>query len=454
MCTAISFPDGAEKIPAFNTLRCEQNLKEPETNAVSTRYTQHVITESEGYTQSVKADADLQASGWGAKMKASFSTSSTQSGSSSSVLLKTNAWVEYDRATKVQGDSGKCQPFLESVERELKDKAKIPGGLQEWHDKHGTHFISGYYAFASATAKVQITEYDSKKREEIHAALSAAYTGYGTTVGGSASFSALVGTEAAGRRVTNYIATNGVTSGPPNDSIEALGDYIFHLSNFTDPKANRHKVILSPYSDCKSYQEALMLVPDGGDFPQVPTVTDDIFTLWVEVHFLQDGLTKLQEYCSGLRATSVPLNSFDCNAKIARPDGWIDSLSPAQQDEITAVAVTAPFYLTGENIEHDILNDLYDPVLEIYDALPDLPENARTVFIDLGKKVRIANQKVRAFQDSFGIQPPPPPPPPACTPAGFDPYLTDTHVDCCPGTTETLGPRDWDQTGVWHYKCV
>ena len=93
-----------------------------------------------------------------------------------------------------------------------------------------------------------------------------------------------------------------------------------------------------------------MLVPDGGDFPQVPTVTDDIFTLWVEVHFLQDGLTKLQEYCSGLRATSVPLNSFDCNAKIARPDGWIDSLSPAQQDEITAVAVTAPFYLTGENI--------------------------------------------------------------------------------------------------------
>ena len=65
----------------------------------STRYTQHVITESEGYTQSVKADADLQASGWGAKMKASFSTSSTQSGSSSSVLLKTNAWVEYDRAT-------------------------------------------------------------------------------------------------------------------------------------------------------------------------------------------------------------------------------------------------------------------------------------------------------------------------------------------------------------------
>ena len=116
--------------------------------------------------------------------------------------------------------------------------------------------------------------------------------------------------------------------------------------------------------------------------------------------------------------------------------------------------MTAPFYLTGENIEHDILNDLYDPVLEIYDALPDLPENARTVFIDLGKKVRIANQKVRAFQDSFGIQPPPPPPPPACTPAGFDPYLTDTHVDCCPGTTETLGPRDWDQTGVWHYKCV
>ena len=116
---------------------------------MSTRYTQHVITESEGYTQSVKADADLQASGWGAKMKASFSTSSTQSGSSSSVLLKTNAWVEYDRATKVQGDSGKCQPFLESVERELKDKAKIPGGLQEWHDKHGTHFISGYYAFAS-----------------------------------------------------------------------------------------------------------------------------------------------------------------------------------------------------------------------------------------------------------------------------------------------------------------
>ena len=111
---------------------------------MSTRYTQHVITESEGYTQSVKADADLQASGWGAKMKASFSTSSTQSGSSSSVLLKTNEWVVYDRATKVQGDSGKCQPFLESVERELKDKAKIPGGLQEWHDKHGTHFISGY----------------------------------------------------------------------------------------------------------------------------------------------------------------------------------------------------------------------------------------------------------------------------------------------------------------------
>ena len=59
--------------------------------------------------------------------------------------------------------------------------------------------------------------------------------------------------------------------------------------------------------------------------------------------------------------------------------------------------MTAPFYLTGENIEHDILNDLYDPVLEIYDALPDLPENARTVFIDLGKKVRIANQKVGAF---------------------------------------------------------
>ena len=114
----------------------------------------------------------------------------------------------------------------------------------------------------------------AKKREEIGAALSAAYTGYGTTVGGSASFSALVGTEAAGRRVTNYIATNGVTSDPPNDSIEALGDYIFHLSNFTDPKANRHKVILSPYSDCESYQEALMLVPDGGDFPQVPTVTD------------------------------------------------------------------------------------------------------------------------------------------------------------------------------------
>ena len=103
------------------------------------------------------------------------------------------------------------------MERELKDKAKIPGGLQEWHDKHGTHFISGYYAFASATATVQITEYDSKKREEIHAALSAAYTGYGTTVGGSASFSALVGTEAAGRHVTTYIAPNGVTSDPPND---------------------------------------------------------------------------------------------------------------------------------------------------------------------------------------------------------------------------------------------
>ena len=80
----------------------------------------------------------------------------------------------------------------------------------------------------------------------------------------------------------SIIATNGVTSDPPNDSIEALGDYIFHLSNFTDPKANRHKVILSiAFTDCKSYQEALMLVPDGGDFPQVPTV--DIFTLWVDM---------------------------------------------------------------------------------------------------------------------------------------------------------------------------
>ena len=156
---------------------------------------------------------------------------------------------------------------------------------------------TGYYAFASATATVQITEYDSKKREEIGAALSAAYTGYGTTVGGSAGFSALVGTDAAGRDVTRYIATNGATSDPPNDSIEALGDYIFHLSNFTDPKANRHKVILSPYSDCKSYQEALMLVPDGGDFPQVPTVPADIFTLWVEVHFLQDGLTERATPC-------------------------------------------------------------------------------------------------------------------------------------------------------------
>ena len=68
---------------------------------------------------------------------------------------------------------------------------------------------------------------------------------------------------------------------------------------------------------------------------------------------------------------------------------------------------------------YSILNDLYDPVLEIYDALPDLPENARTVFIDLGKKVRIANQKVRAFQDSFGIQPPPPPPPPAVHSCGL-----------------------------------
>ena len=182
-------PPGQEKIPAFNALRCEQNLKEPETPCqLSTHKVQNI------------------------------------------------KWLEYDRAT-------------------------------------------GYYAFASATATVQITEYDSKKREEIGAALSAAYTGYGTTVGGSAGFSALVGTEVAGKHVTKYIATNGVTSDPPNDSIEALGDYIFHLSNFTDPKANRHKVILSPYSDCKSYQEALMLVPDGGDFPQVPTVTDDIFTL-------------------------------------------------------------------------------------------------------------------------------------------------------------------------------
>ena len=70
-----------------------------------------------------------------------------------------------------------------------------------------------------------------------------------------------------------------------------------------------------------------MLVPDGGDFPQVPTVTDDIFTLWVEVHFLQDGLTKLQEYCSGLRASdSVPLIPSTLQRKNCET-GWLDRLA-------------------------------------------------------------------------------------------------------------------------------
>ena len=78
-----------------------------------------------------------------------------------------------------------------------------------------------------------------------------------------------------------------------------------------------------------------MLVPDGGDFPQVPTVTDDIFTLWVEVHFLQDGLTKLQEYCSGLRATSDRATEFLRLQRKNCETGWLDRLAlsrPARRD--------------------------------------------------------------------------------------------------------------------------
>jgi len=40
-----------------------------------------------------------------------------------------------------------------------------------------------------------------------------------------------------------------------------------------------------------------------------------------------------------------------------------------------------------------------------------------------------------------------------CTTEGSDPYATNTHVDCCPGLTETKGTRQWDPSGGEHYRC-
>jgi hypothetical protein len=268
------YPSGQQAKPAFNIQEAEHMLKSPTTRSVNQQFYTSVIKSSVDYAQSVSASASIQAAGWGASLKSKLVASKSSVSQATSLCFSTYTRVISALPTQMEG----CPALTEPAKNTLQES-----GPDVFKQEYGSHFVYGFYSSADARAEVTISTTSSSEKNSLAESLSLSYQDWGVTAGGSANFSANVAKYAGHSEIQTSVSTTGVTDAPRDASIQALGDYIFHLQNHTTNDSDRAVLVLYPHSFCTEYNRIVQHPPI------LPAAygNDELLTAWAQLQYDQ-----------------------------------------------------------------------------------------------------------------------------------------------------------------------
>jgi len=202
-------------------------------------------TDTSSVAQALKAAAELSFEGWGAKVQAEFAMSSSRKRDVNRVYYI--ATRKYDLG---YAGWGSVYPRLSEDAMDILRKY----GPAKFRQSYGTHFVSGSKQGAKIELEMSREVTKTSTRSTVAAALKASYSGWGVSVGGSASFDKSKSVDTSSETQENRIFADGHTT--EKSLALSLGQAIKDLDNFGEGlKGTKRCFVLKPFTLLEDYKQ-------------------------------------------------------------------------------------------------------------------------------------------------------------------------------------------------------